>query len=473
MVFAGFVFLFLFLPILMGIYYLVPGKYRSVRNGILLVFSIIFYGWSGPKYLLLLAASVLINWFGGVLIRLFREEKNAFWKKFSLFVVVVANCALFGIFKYTDFVISNINIMFECNLSLRNIVLPVGISFYTFQGMSYVFDVYKDNKLYLKNPLTVALYIILFPQLVAGPIVRFADVAEDIRSRNESIEKIVEGLQRFVLGLAKKIILADTFGILADQAFSSPHLTMGLAWIGAVAYTLQIYFDFCGYSDMAIGLGKVFGFQFCENFNYPYISVSITDFWRRWHISLSTWFRDYIYIPLGGNRCGKGRQIFNMAVVWSLTGLWHGASWNYVLWGGYYLIWLVLEKYVFRNHFEKIPVFIRQVFTFLIVNFGWVLFRAENLTAALSYIKVMLGIGSTQAGLNDLLASLINYKVFWIVGIVGATPLMKNLVLGISDRYQNSAVFYGMKMTCVFVLFILCIIYVVASSYNAFIYFQF
>ena len=470
MVFSSYVFLFLFLPILIVCYYLVPSKFRNARNTVLLFFSLIFYGWAGPKYLLLLGLSIAINWSGSAVIHLLQKP---IWKKVSLAIVILANISIFVIFKYTDFFITNINSIFGSSIALTGIILPVGISFYTFQGMSYVIDVYRDPSLYLKNPLKVALYITLFPQLVAGPIVRFSDVAAEISCRRENTEECAAGLRRFVLGLAKKIILADTFGIIADQAFSASSLTTGMAWAGAIAYTMQIYLDFSGYSDMAIGLGQFFGFHFVENFNYPYISKSVTEFWRRWHISLSTWFRDYVYIPLGGNRCSPCRQIFNMSVVWTLTGIWHGANWNFVLWGVYYLMWLILEKYVLHQLLQKIPAVIRHITTLLIVLVGWVLFRANNLEHALSYLSCMIGRNGTPGDLNYFLAQMINYAAFWIVGLIAVTPLFKKLTTKLNVRFGQNILYQSMRNIGTLLLLGVCILYIIASSYNSFIYFQF
>lgn len=473
MVFSSYVFLFLFLPTLSILYYITPKSKRNIRNGILLFFSIVFYGWSGAGYLILLFLSIFINWMGGILIHRLHRSDRPRWKKIVLSITLICNCLLLGVFKYSDFVLWNAGLFLGRSFPLANIVLPVGISFYTFQGMSYSIDVYRKPELYIENPLKVALYITLFPQLVAGPIVRFSDVVNDIHSRNESLEDVASGLQRFVFGLAKKIILADTFGIIADKAFDGSSISTAMAWIGALAYTMQIYYDFSGYSDMAIGLGRMFGFHFCENFNYPYISASVTEFWRRWHISLSSWFRDYVYIPLGGSRCSKARQLFNLAVVWSLTGLWHGASWNYVFWGIYYLICLVIEKYVLGSRIEKIPMVLRRSITLLIVIFGWVLFRIESMSGVLIYIKTMFGMGTVGSGRGDLITNLVNYRAFWILGAVGITPLMKNLAVTLEARFDNSILYWVLRYICVFVLFLLCIVYILASSYNAFIYFQF
>ena len=473
MVFSSYVFLFLFLPFLLLCYYLIPGRYRDARNMVLLLFSLIFYGWSSPKYLLLLCVSIAINWGGSAIIYRFRDSDRHVWRKIFLIITLFSNIAIFAYFKYTDFFISNINAFFGKNIPLLEIVLPVGISFYTFQGMSYVIDAYRDPSLYLRNPLKVALYITLFPQLVAGPIVRFSDVAAEISDRKETVDECAAGMRRFIWGLAKKLILADTFGIIADYTFAPRTLTTGMAWAGAIAYTLQIYLDFSGYSDMAIGLGKLFGFHFVENFNYPYIAKSITEFWRRWHISLSSWFRDYVYIPLGGNKCSASRQILNMAVVWTLTGVWHGASWNFVLWGIYYLIWLILEKYLFHNLINKTPAILRHIATLLIVIVGWVLFRANDLHHAITYLRYMFGINVTMTQMDYFWAQAINYAAFWVIGLIAVTPISKRIVAKLESRWNASTVYQCVRNTAALLLLGLCILYIISSSYNSFIYFQF
>ena len=469
MVFSSYVFLFIFLPSLIIVYFLCPVKFRNI---ILLLYSLFFYAWNVPAYLVLLLCSIFINWLAGILIHKYENERtNA---KIILASTVIINCLFLGYFKYSNFFIENINLLLDTNISLLNVTLPIGISFYTFQGLSYVIDVYRKDGQYQKNPINVALYISLFPQLVAGPIVRYDSIAKQLDCRSVSVTKTASGLQRFIVGLAKKIILADTFGIIADNAFGATNLTSGLAWIGAISYTLQIFFDFSGYSDMAIGLGRVFGFDFCENFNYPYISKSITEFWRRWHISLSTWFRDYIYIPLGGNRTTVKRHICNMLIVWGITGLWHGASWNFILWGLYYFVWLVLEKYIF----PRIPIRVFGVFqwlyTIIAVIIGWVIFRAPNLGAAIIYLKAMFGKGifSTES-LHDFLRFLLNYKYFFVFGIIFSTPMLKKIYLKFEKKYFDSIVYSIVKYSAFLLLFMLSCLYVIASSYNAFIYFQF
>ena len=471
MVFSSHLFVFVFLPLLIVLYFLIPARFRHLRNNLLLLFSLVFYGWSRPKYLLILFASILINWLAGVLISRKQGQEGKKYRTIILIITVAMNCLIFGYFKYTDFVIQNLNRFLHTQIHPRNIILPIGISFYTFQGLSYVIDVYRGKADYLKNPLRVALYISLFPQLVAGPIVRFGTVAEQIEDRHENLNDAADGAQRFILGLAKKIILADTFGIIANGAFGSSALTVSHAWLGAVAYAFQIYFDFSGYSDMAIGLGRIFGFGFPENFNYPYISQSVTEFWRRWHMTLSTWFRDYVYIPLGGNRCGKVRHILNIIIVWALTGLWHGASWNFVLWGLYYCVWLIIDKYVVDRFRSHIPKPAGMLLTFLIVLFGWVLFRADNLSKAIGYIGTMFGAGGTGMGGMDLIRYTRNYWLFWIVGIIAVTPLPAKLAKKM-ERKPSAGFLIG-KYIFLLLVFGLSVLYIIGSTYNAFIYFQF
>lgn len=471
MVFSSYNFLFIFLPTLVILYFMIPATKKSLRNYLLVLFSLIFYSWGMPKYLALLLLSIFLNWSVGYLLN--QDTLTTKIKRFILYLGVAINCLVLGIFKYTDFVIVSINGLVGLNLTPQNIVLPIGISFYTFQGISYIVDIYKNKAKCLNNPLMVALYISLFPQLIAGPIVRFESIAQQIYQREESFDKVLAGIKRFILGLTKKIIFADTFGIMADLAFSSTTLTTGLAWIGAIAYTLQIYFDFSGYSDMAIGLGKIFGFDFCENFNYPYISKSITEFWRRWHISLSSWFKDYVYIPLGGNKLGIVRQIFNLSVVWALTGLWHGASWNFIFWGLYYLVWLLLEKFFLVKYYKYLPDFIKNISAMLIVMFGWVLFRADNLTKAIYYYKMLLGLSPFGLGYDDIMRFVSNYLFFWIVGLLLSTPWLFTKLQKISQRFENKALFSFLENCCWCMLWWLCIIYIIASSYNSFLYFQF
>ena len=354
MVFSSAIFVFCFLPILFLFYFLLPKKCKNV---VLLIFSLIFYAFGGVNYLFTMLLTVFVSYLGGILLQ---KSKN---KKLVLFFTVGINLLFLIYFKYTGFILTNINNLFSASISIPDIIMPIGISFYTFQSLCYVIDVYRGEVSVQKNYFLLLLYVSLFPQLVAGPIVRYKTIENEIKKRSTTVDDFCYGIERFILGLAKKVIIANQMGKLADIVFSGESFTTPVVWIGAIAYMMQIYFDFSAYSDMAIGIGRIFGFKFLENFNFPYIAKSITDFWRRWHISLSTFFRDYIYIPLGGNKCSKMRQIFNMSVVWLLTGLWHGASWNFVLWGIYYLVILILEKFVFKNVLEKIPNFLRTNFS--------------------------------------------------------------------------------------------------------------
>ena len=357
MVFSSISFLFVFLPLLLAVYFLLPARLREGRNLVLLLFSLFFYGYGGPRFLLLMLLSIAVNYAGGLLAAP-GQRRRRLWTG----LVTAVNLGLLGWFKYAGFLGANLNRIWT-GLPVPEVALPIGISFFTFQGLSYVLDVYRGEAVAERNPLRVALYISLFPQLVAGPIVRYTTVADEIRSRRETLDAFTDGAVRFLFGLGKKMLLANQLGLLADQVYATrpEFLTTALAWLGAAAYTGQIYFDFSGYSDMAIGLGRMFGFHFLENFNYPYLSQSVTEFWRRWHISLSTWFRDYLYIPLGGNRCAHWKHIRNILVVWALTGLWHGAAWNFLCWGLYFGLLLLGEKYGWGRILERAPAALRHL----------------------------------------------------------------------------------------------------------------
>ena len=460
MVFSSTSFLFGFLPLLFIIYFLVPRKFREIRNIVLLLFSLVFYGCNEKFFVWIMIGSIACNYVFGLLL------ENCKKKKLVLFISVIMNLGLLVYYKYTGFIVDNINGFFGADIVIKKIIMPVGISFFTFQGMSYVFDVYYGWSKAQKNILNVMLYIALFPQLVAGPIVRYQTIEEELTSRSENENLIANGIGLFIIGLGKKMIIANQMGIIADAAFSEPSLTTALCWLGAVCYTLQIYFDFSAYSDMAVGLGKVFGFTFPQNFNYPYIASSITDFWRRWHISLSTWFRDYLYIPLGGNRCSKGRHIINIMTVWLATGIWHGASWNFIVWGVYYGVILIIEKFFLKNVLEKMGSVLRHIYTMLIVIIGFVFFRADTLTSAVEYLKVMFGAGALTGG-NEL-QLLSNYYVFIIMGLAGSLPvsaLVKKLVRG--GAYSVLRYVYLVAVLSVSVMFL------AGSTFNPFIYFRF
>ena len=438
MLFSSNTFLFGFLPAVVVLYYLCP---RRCRNVLLLVSSLIFYGWGEPKYVLLMLASILLNYFCGLAAA--RQQSRQRSTRGVLVLGVVLNLGMLGFFKYGKFFFGS---------AFPDIPLPIGISFYIFQAMSYLIDVCRREVEVQKNVLTFGTYVTLFPQLIAGPIVRYRDVAEMLESRRENLPQFSRGVQRFVVGLSKKVLLANTFG----SAWNALQVTTGTAaaWLGLLCYTLQIYFDFSGYSDMAIGLGQLFGFTFLENFNYPYISVSITEFWRRWHISLSTWFKEYVYIPLGGNRKGLARQIFNILVVWLLTGLWHGASWNFVLWGGYYAALLILEKCWLLKAGEKLPLLLRRMLTMVLVMLGWALFYFENLGALGAFLgRLFTAVPS---------AGIAFYLPVTALGCLCATPALKRVKLPDGVRWG----------LCV-VLLLLCVASLARQSYNPFIYFRF
>ncbi|WP_394899664.1 MBOAT family O-acyltransferase, partial [Clostridium tertium] len=430
MLFSSSVFIFIFLPLVLFLYY-ISGK--KIRNYILLLASLIFYAWGGVNYLKILMVSILINYIFGLLID--KTVDRSHLRKFILILGIILNLALLFYYKYYDFFIENINNILNMNLELKRIVLPIGISFFTFQGMSYIIDIYRNDGKVNKNIFSVALYISFFPQLVAGPIIKYKTIDEQIRVRKESIDYFSYGINRFVIGLGKKIIISDMLGAISNNIFllaNSSGIDMITAWIGAICYTLQIYFDFSGYSDMAIGLGHLFGFKFPENFNYPYISRSITEFWRRWHISLSTWFKEYLYIPLGGNR--RGNVYFNLFVVFLVTGLWHGASWNFVIWGLWHGMFMIIER-VIRNEnwYKKIPSFIKIFITLFIVIIGWVLFKATTLEEGLKYLSIMFGL-SNFSNITFEYTYFISRKfiVLIIIGIIASTPILKKIF----NRYR-------------------------------------
>lgn len=463
MVFSGLTFLSYFLPALFLCYFIVPQKFRQTRNFILLVFSLAFYGASGLKYLALMAFSITLNYLGG----LFCAGKR--FRKGFLFLTVAANLGLLVLFKYLGFFAQIVNSA-GLLIPVPEITLPIGISFYTFQGISYVVDVYRGTARPQRNPLKLGLYISMFPQLVAGPIVRYDVIAKEIDSKRESVEEVSAGLVRFCFGLGKKVLIANTMGKIADAAFAADPsvLTCPAAWLGALAYMLQIYFDFSAYSDMAIGLGRVFGFHFPENFNYPYISGSVTEFWRRWHISLSSWFRDYVYIPLGGSRVKPLRHIANILIVWLLTGFWHGAAWNFIFWGGWYALWLLGEKYIWPGLIKKVPKLPRILATMLIVLVGWVFFRAENIGSALIYLKTMFFFGPAgDAGQGWYY--LIEYWPEWLCAVIGCLPVKGLLDRKIPDGWGKTVFVYA------FALLLLVVSYGVltTSSFNPFLYFRF
>ena len=406
--------------------------------------------------------SIFINYLGGIAVSRVGEKQ----RKISLTIVVILNLTILFYYKYLMFIVGNLSKIFDFSVETKSIYMPIGISFFTFQGMSYVFDVYMKNAEVKKNPLDIALYISLFPQLIAGPIVRYKTVADEIDGRVETLDLFSTGVIRFIVGLSKKVLLANKFGIIADEIFKlngNYNLSVPLSWFGVLMFALQIYYDFSGYSDMAIGLGKMFGFNFLENFDYPYISKSITEFWRRWHMSLGTWFRDYIYIPLGGNRVSVPRHILNMFIVWFLTGFWHGASWNYIIWGLYFFVFLVIEKYVFGNKFEKVPKIFRHLYALIVILVGWVIFKEENSFLLLKYLKAMFSVG-LKPTIGGVTYYLKEYYIEIFLGIIFSTNILKAFEKG---KKTIPAI------SIYFILLILSIVSLFSSSYNPFIYFRF
>lgn len=466
MVFSSTIFLFLFLPLVLLFYFIVPNK---IKNYVLLIFSIIFYLFGGPKYFIILFSVVLLNYIGGI----FLDKVNN--KKLVLTLTIILNILCLVYYKYTGFFLENINSLFNLNIKIPEIIMPIGISFFTFQAMSYTIDVYRKKVKVQKNFFTLFLYVSLFPQLVAGPIVRYETIEKELKERKTTFEDLEYGIRRFILGLSKKVIIANQMGKLADIVFATNDLSTPVAWLGAIAYTFQIYFDFSAYSDMAIGLGRIFGFKFLENFDFPYISKSITEFWRRWHISLSSWFKDYIYIPLGGNRKGVKRQILNLLIVWSLTGFWHGAEWNFILWGLYYFLFLILEKFILKKVLEKVPNIVKHLYTLIVIIFGWVLFRCESLDSLSQVLKAMLSFNITELSLNEMLIYIETYWIYFILAIIFSMPTYYVIIDKI-EKVKNKKMKIGldiMHYAGLIIIFIITIMFLAYSSYNPFIYFRF
>lgn len=467
MVFSSMIFLCGFLPLVLLVYYFCPAK---LRNGFLFLASLFFYAWGEPVYIVIMIFSTVFDFVNGRLIEYFRANgKHPAAPRVVLIVSLVGNLGILCFFKYTDFFIQSMNSVTGWNIHLLQLALPIGISFYTFQTMSYTIDVYRGDVPAQHNIISFGMYVTLFPQLIAGPIVRYNEVQQEVDKRKISFEICAEGMQRFLIGLAKKVLLANQIGALWSQiqALQGTGMTVALAWLGAISYTFQIYFDFSGYSDMAIGLGKMLGFTFPENFQYPYESKSITEFWRRWHMTLGRWFREYIYIPLGGNRKGIKRQIVNLFIVWFLTGLWHGAGWNFILWGLYYFVFLLLEKTVLLRILEKIPSFFAHVYTMFIVISGWVIFSNESLVQVAGYIKAMFGIGVPF--LNEFAVyEWSSYALLLVLLAAGATRLPKRAALKIKNRTGD-----WLLAVYTFLLLFICISFLISGTYNPFLYFRF
>ena len=466
MVFSSTIFLCVYLPLVLLGYYICPKK---GKNLFLLIVSLIFYAWGEPKYVFLMIFSILVNYVFGLLMDKHRENKKRL--KLLLAISVIIDLGLLSVFKYTDFIITNINSVFGAGFDLLNIALPIGISFYTFQAMSYTIDVYRDDVRVQRNLIDFGMYITMFPQLIAGPIVRYTDVQDQLAERNVTTADFSEGIMRFVVGLGKKVLLANQMGAVWTQIYAlGGDISALMAWTGAAAYTFQIYFDFSGYSDMAIGLGRMFGFKFPENFRYPYESVSITDFWRRWHITLSTWFKEYLYIPLGGNRRGLARQALNLLIVWTLTGFWHGAGWNFVMWGLYYFAILFIEKLFLLKALDKLPKFFRHVYALLLIIIGWVIFASDDVSVLLPYLGSMFGANGAIGGMD--VYTLLTKAVLLIICCIASTELPKKLFLSAAGAMNEKAAF-TLKSVLMIALLALSMILLIGDSYNPFLYFRF
>lgn len=466
MVFSSTIFLCVYLPLVLLGYYICPKK---GRNLFLLIASLVFYAWGEPKYVFLMIFSILVNYIFGRLMDKHRENKKRL--KLMLVLSVVIDIGLLSVFKYTDFIITNVNAIFGANFDLLNIALPIGISFYTFQAMSYTIDVYRDDVRVQKNLIDFGMYITMFPQLIAGPIVRYADVQDQLADRSVTTADFSEGIMRFVVGLGKKVLLANQMGAVWSEIYAlGGDVSALMAWTGAIAYTFQIYFDFSGYSDMAIGLGRMFGFKFPENFRYPYQSVSITDFWRRWHITLSTWFKEYLYIPLGGNRRGLARQALNLLIVWSLTGFWHGAGWNFVLWGLYYFVILFIEKLFLLKALDKLPKFFRHVYALLLIIIGWVIFASDDVSVLLPFLGSMFGANGAIGGMD--VYTLLTKAALLVICCIASTELPKKLFLSAAGAMNEKAAF-TLKSVMTIALLALSMILLIGDSYNPFLYFRF
>ena len=461
MLFSSIPFLYYFLPLVLILYFLAP---RKLKNAVLLISSLIFYGWGEPKLLFLMIFTIVLFFFCGLAIERAGERRG---KKFWLTVSVVISLALLGLFKYADFFIGSVNAVTGLGIPFLRLALPVGISFYTFQCLSYTIDVYRGTVPAQKDPIAFGAYVSLFPQLIAGPIVRYVDVARELENRNTDWEDVYLGLRRFLAGLGKKIILADNFALLVSLFRESAEPSVLFYWMYALAFAFQIYFDFSGYSDMAIGLGRIFGFHFIENFNYPYLSKSVTEFWRRWHISLGSWFRDYVYIPLGGNRVNRGRWVFNILTVWMLTGLWHGAAWNFVLWGLLYAAFLLLEKWI--PGLQRLPAVLRHGYTMLIVILGFVLFNASSLAQAGSDLAAMFGFGGLPLVSKHTLYCLRSFALLFAAGCLGAVPAPKKAVLALEEKSFGPVLILILMTGALLV----STAYLVDGSFSPFLYFRF
>ena len=463
MVFASITFLYYFLPIFLILYFIFPKKYKNI---VLLIFSFIFYFYGEPKYILLMLIEVFFSYFMTLSL-----EKNK--SKSLLGIIISFHIFLLCVFKYFNFIITNINSIFDGNISLLNIVLPIGISFYTFQIISYEVDVYRGKVNASKSLIDYMTYVFLFPQLIAGPIVRYETISKELKSRKVTLEDFSYGVNRFIIGLFKKVVIANNIGELCNILNNSSEVSVLLYWVLGISYMLQIYFDFSGYSDIAIGIGRMIGFKFPENFNYPYIANSVTDFWRRWHMTLSSWFRDYVYIPLGGNRVSTLKHIRNILVVWMLTGLWHGASWNFIIWGIYFGVILIIEKYCLNKVLEKLPRVIRNIYAMFIVMISFIIFSSDDISSALVAIKGLFSFSSLKFSNDFIIYYIRSYGVILIGGLVLCTPLIKNVI---NKLRENKILNYIINIFEVIILALILVVItsmLIDSSYNPFLYFRF
>ena len=467
MLFSSVSFLYYFLPITLILYFVSKDKYKNI---ILLLASLFFYFYGEPKYTVLMLISAFSAYIHGILIEKFREKG---YSKLFLVSGLVVSLGILIVFKYMDFIIKNINYISNSNIKLLRLVLPIGISFYTFQGLSYIVDVYKKDAKVCRSFVDFATYVCLFPQLIAGPIVRYTTIEDELKNRTHSFDKFAYGVNRFVVGLAKKVILANNLGMIVDIMTKSNEKSVLSYWMVAIFFSLQIYYDFSGYSDMAIGLGRMFGFDFLENFNYPFISKSIKEFWRRWHISLSSFFRDYVYIPLGGNRVSRGRWIFNLLIVWSLTGLWHGDSWNFILWGLYFAILLIIENLFLQNILSKLPALIQHIYAKFFIIISFVIFNNENIKDLWSSLYNMFNFRGLDLYNDFSTYYLKSYTVLLIVSVIGATPILKNIIQKINKNVTGQKVISTINSILNIVLLVVVTAYLIDGSFNPFLYFRF
>ena len=470
MLFSSITFLFLFLPVTVLIYYIVPQK---TKNLVLLIASLFFYAWGEPVYVVLMILSILLNFFCGKDIG--EKRADPVRAKRSLIFAVVMNVLILGFFKYYGLLMETLNVLFPYEIPYRELALPIGISFYIFQELSYLIDIYRGNARPQERLLPFALYISMFPQLIAGPIVRYVDIEAQLQNRIMSMRKFGQGVMYFIVGFAKKVVLADSIGALYEQITELPigSFSVLTAWVGCLAFAFQIYFDFSGYSDMAIGLGKMFGFEFRKNFQYPYIAKNIGEFWRRWHISLGTWFREYVYIPLGGNKCLASRHMLNLLIVWALTGLWHGAQWNFLVWGLYYGVILILERYVWGRALGRLPGFVQHIYTFVLVLIGWVFFFSPSLGAAMDYLGVMFGAGASAWIDRQGFYFLLTHWLLFLLCVIGSSLRGMNILRLLTGSYESRRIRQIAACVVYIGMFLVSLAFLVTESFHPFLYFRF